>query len=79
MIGGQVGIVGHISIAKGTQLQAQSGISHSITEEGKKWMGTPAAQYTAHMRSQVVFNRLPQLEKKILELEKIITELKQGI
>ncbi len=76
IIGGQAGIVGHISIAKGTQIQAQSGIGRSITEEGKKWAGSPAVSYASNMRSQVVVNRLPELEKKINELEKIIAELR---
>lgn len=77
IIGGQVGIVGHISIAKGTQIQAKSGISRVIDVEGKKWAGSPASAYTDHMRSQVVLTRLPDLEKKILELEKIIAELRK--
>jgi UDP-3-O-[3-hydroxymyristoyl] glucosamine N-acyltransferase len=77
IVGGQVGIVGHITIAKGSQIQAQSGVSRTITEEGKKWMGSPAFPLNDHMRSQIVINRLPALEKKINELEKIITELKK--
>jgi UDP-3-O-[3-hydroxymyristoyl] glucosamine N-acyltransferase len=77
IVGGQVGIVGHINIAKGTQIQAKSGISRSIDIEGKKWAGAPASAYTDHMRSQVVLTRLPDLEKKILELEKIIAELRK--
>jgi len=79
IIGGQVGIVGHISIAKGSQVQAQSGISRTLAEENKKWMGSPAQPYSNHMRSQIVINRLPDLEKKINELEKIITELKKDV
>ncbi|HZY36044.1 MAG TPA: UDP-3-O-(3-hydroxymyristoyl)glucosamine N-acyltransferase [Mucilaginibacter sp.] len=78
IIGGQVGIVGHITIAKGSQIQAQSGVSRAITEEGKKWMGSPAFPLSDHMRSQIVINRLPALEKRIDELEKIITELKKS-
>ncbi len=78
IVGGQVGIVGHINIAKGTQIQAQSGISRSLTEEGKRWMGSPATPYTDHMRSQIVIQRLPKLEKRIDELEKIITELRKS-
>lgn len=74
ILGGQVGVVGHITIAKGSQVQAQSGISRSIIEEGKKWMGTPATKYNDHMRSQVVVQRLPELEKRILELEKTVKE-----
>lgn len=76
ILGGQVGVVGHITIAKGTQVQAQSGISRSITEEGKKWAGAPAIGYASNMRSNVVISRLPELEKRVNELEKIITELK---
>ncbi|HMG09758.1 MAG TPA: UDP-3-O-(3-hydroxymyristoyl)glucosamine N-acyltransferase, partial [Mucilaginibacter sp.] len=37
IMGGQVGLVGHISIANRSQFQAQSGVSRSVTEEGKKW------------------------------------------
>jgi len=79
IIGGQVGVVGHITIAKGSQIQAQSGVSRSITEEGKKWMGSPAFPYSDHMRSQIVINRLPALEKKINELEKLIAEMRKDV
>jgi len=77
VIGGQAGFVGHISIAKGSQIQAKSGVNRSITEEGKKWAGAPAVSYSSNMRSQIVVNRLPELERKIIELEKIISELKE--
>jgi len=76
IIGGQVGIVGHINIARGTQIQAQSGIGKSLTVENKKWAGSPAVSYTDNLRSHVVNNRLPELEKRINELEKIIKELR---
>jgi len=77
IIGGQAGIVGHISIANGTQIQAKAGIGKSIKEEGKKWAGAPAISYADNMRSNVVFNRLPELEKKVIALERIIAELKK--
>ncbi|MGV3705794.1 MAG: UDP-3-O-(3-hydroxymyristoyl)glucosamine N-acyltransferase [Arcticibacter sp.] len=74
IIGGQVGVVGHISIAKGSQVQAQSGINRAIVEEGKKWAGSPATTFNSQMRAQVIFNRLPDLEKKIEELERKLKE-----
>ena len=77
IIGGQAGIVGHINIPNGTQLQAKTGLSRSIKEEGQKWAGSPASPYSEHMRSQVVLARLPELEKKVIELEKIIAGLKK--
>ncbi len=75
IIGGQVGIVGHISLAKGSQVQAKSGINRSIEEEGKKWGGAPATSYQNYMRSQVIIQRLPEMEKKLAELQKAIDKL----
>ncbi len=77
IIGGQVGIVGHISIAKHSHIQAKSGINRSIEEEGKKWAGAPATQYNNHMRAQVVFQRLPELEKEIREIQHQISLFSQ--
>lgn len=74
IIGGQVGIVGHITVAKGSQIQAKSGISRSIEEENKKWAGAPATPYNQNMRAQIVFNRLPTLERRIEELERKLHE-----
>lgn len=76
VIGGQVGIVGHISIADGSQVQAKSGITRSITDEGKKWGGVPVTPFINNQRSQVVFQRLPDLERKLIELENELNLLK---
>lgn len=76
ILGGQVGLVGHIHIADGNQVQAQSGINRSIKEANGKWGGTPATPYTSQLRSQVIYARLPELEKRIVELENIIKNLK---
>ncbi|HNR48919.1 MAG TPA: UDP-3-O-(3-hydroxymyristoyl)glucosamine N-acyltransferase [Bacteroidia bacterium] len=70
MIGGQVGIVGHLSIADGVKIAAQSGIGTSITTEGEIVQGSPAFNISDYKRTYVVFKKLPQLERKINELEK---------
>ncbi|WP_257657371.1 UDP-3-O-(3-hydroxymyristoyl)glucosamine N-acyltransferase [Parapedobacter lycopersici] len=72
VIGGQVGVVGHINIANGSQIQAQSGVNRAIVEEGKKWSGSPATPYNAQMRSQVIYTRLPELERRLEELEQLL-------
>jgi UDP-3-O-[3-hydroxymyristoyl] glucosamine N-acyltransferase len=77
MIGGQVGIVGHIVIADRVKIAAQSGIGSSITTEGEIVQGSPAFIIGDYKRTYVVFRKLPQLEKRILELEQLIAELKQ--
>lgn len=75
MIGGQAGIVGHIHLGDGAKVNAQSGVSKSV-EAGKAVTGSPAYDYTSALRSQAVNRRLPDLEKKIKELE---TLLKQAL
>jgi UDP-3-O-[3-hydroxymyristoyl] glucosamine N-acyltransferase len=75
MIGGQVGIVGHIKIADGTKINAQSGVSKSIKTPNSAVTGSPAFDYTAALRSQVASRNLPELEKRVLELEKKLKEM----
>lgn len=75
VIGGQVGVAGHISIANGSQIQAKSGVNRSLTEEGKKWGGMPIAYFGQSQRSQVIYQRLPELERKLAELEKKIENI----
>ena len=77
MIGGQTGIVGHITIADGTKINGKSGITKSITKPNLSLNGIPATDFTASLRSQGALRRLPDLEKKVAELEKIISELSQ--
>ena len=74
MIGGQAGVVGHINIGDGAKINAQSGVSKSL-EPGKAVTGSPAYDYTAALRSQAISRNLPELEKRINELESIIKQL----
>lgn len=78
MIGGQVGIVGHLQIADGTRINAQSGVSKSIKNPNSSVTGSPAFDYTAALRSQVAVRNLPELEKKVAALEKLIATLTSG-
>lgn len=74
-IGGQAGIVGHIHIADGTRINAQSGVSKSVKIPNSAITGSPAFDYTSALRSQAVSRNLPELEKRVAELEKIIHQL----
>jgi UDP-3-O-[3-hydroxymyristoyl] glucosamine N-acyltransferase len=74
MIGGQAGVVGHITIGDGAKINAQSGVSKSI-EPGKIVTGSPAFDYTAALRSQATTRKLPELERRIKELEDQIAAL----
>jgi len=73
-IGGQVGLVGHLTIADGTKINAQSGVSKSITQKNKAVTGSPAFDYSSSLRSQAVFRNLPELLKRLDELEQRVKE-----
>jgi UDP-3-O-[3-hydroxymyristoyl] glucosamine N-acyltransferase len=75
MIGGQAGIVGHITLADGAKVNAQSGVSKSIKIPNTAVTGSPAHEYTAALRSQALTRKLPELEKRIKELELLIKQL----
>jgi UDP-3-O-[3-hydroxymyristoyl] glucosamine N-acyltransferase len=74
VIGGQVGIAGHLNLGKGTQIGAQAGINFN-TEENKQWHGSPAQPLKEWMRSTVIFKKLPEVDKRIRDLEAKIAEL----
>ena len=76
-IGGQAGIVGHIQIADGTRINAQSGVSKSVKTPNAALTGSPAFDYTSALRSQAVSRNLPELEKRVAELEKLLQQLLQ--
>ncbi len=73
-IGGQVGFSGHITIADGTAIQAQSGVPSSIKEPNKAFFGSPIMDYKAFIRSFGVFKKLPELYKKIHQIEKQLNQ-----
>ncbi len=69
-IGGQVGFVGHLTIADGTQIQAQSGVASSVKAPNQALFGSPAFIYQEFVRAYAVFKQLPDLYRKIQQLEK---------
>ncbi len=75
MIGGQAGIVGHLQIADGARINAQSGVTKSIKTPGGAVTGTPAFEYTSALRSQALSRNLPELEKRLKELEELVRQL----
>lgn len=74
VIGGQVGFAGHLTIANGTKVGAQSGIGKSVKTEGQTINGSPAFDISDHMRSLAVFRQLPQLARRVNDLEQKLNE-----
>jgi len=69
MVGGQVGIRDHVQLADYTRIGAQSGISRSVKEPGQDLFGSPAIPASAFKKSAIALKQLPELLKKITNLE----------
>ena len=69
ILAGQVGVAGHINIADNCIFGAQSGIASNVKKSGM-YQGSPAIDAMNWRRSSVGFKQLPELIKKIQELEK---------
>lgn len=75
MIGGQAGIAGHLNIADGSRINAQSGLGKHLKKPNTAVTGSPAYEYGQAIRAQALARNLPELEKKITELEALIKQL----
>ncbi len=69
ILAGQVGIVGHITLADGTKVGAQAGVSKSVKEEGQSLSGSPATDLKAHLRALSLLRKLPEFEKRLESVE----------
>lgn len=74
MIGGQVGLAGHIHVGDRAEIAAQSGI-HKDVEVNARLFGSPAMDLKAYGRQAVSVKRLPDLIKRVAELEKQLKEI----
>jgi UDP-3-O-[3-hydroxymyristoyl] glucosamine N-acyltransferase len=75
MVGGQVGFAGHLTVADGTKLAAQSGVTKTIKTPNQTLTGNPAGDHSTVLRSQVYVKNLPELEKRVKELEILVQQL----
>ena len=77
MAGGQVGFSGHIAIADGIKIAGRTGVTKSFTTANMTLTGYPAAEQKQSLRSQVYVKNLPELEKRVQELEILVQQLSQ--
>lgn len=78
MIGGQAGIAGHLTIANGVKIAGMAGVTKNLDGEGKSYAGFPAEDAKQSLKAQVYTRQLPELEKRVKELEKLVTQLLQN-
>ena len=77
ILAGQAGVAGHCSLGDGVILTAQSGVSHDVPA-GKMISGSPAFDNRLWLRAVSVFQRLPDILKRLDRLEKRIAAESSG-
>ncbi len=69
ILAGQTGIAGHCTVGDGVILTAQSAVSHDVPP-GKIISGSPGFDNRMWLRAVAIFQRLPELLKRLDRLEK---------
>ena len=75
-LAGQVGIVGHVEIGDDVIVTAQTGVGHSVAK-GAVLSGSPAIDNRGWLKSIAVFAKLPELQRRLRELERALEGLRQ--
>jgi UDP-3-O-[3-hydroxymyristoyl] glucosamine N-acyltransferase len=75
VMAGQVGVAGHLHIPDMVRIAAQSGIMMDPEKPGIEIAGTPAMEVSHARRVYLQFTQLPELVKRVKELEKKLGKL----
>lgn len=75
-LAGQVGVAGHLAIGDNVIATAQTGIPNSV-EANKIISGYPATENRSWLKSSAIFNRLPDLQKTLRELQRRVVEIEK--
>lgn len=73
-LAGQAGVPGHVTIGDGVTVAAQAGVFGDIPA-GAVYSGYPARPHQESLRRQASLARLPNLVKRVRELEKAIHQM----
>lgn len=69
ILAGQAGLAGHLKIGSRVLVAAQSGVMNNIPD-GEKWLGSPAQPDRQTKRQMIAIQHLPDLLRRVHELEK---------
>ncbi len=68
ILAGQVGTAGHLSVGDGAVITAQSGVPNDVPP-GSLYSGYPAVDNRQWLKTMAALNRLPELQRRVRELE----------
>ncbi|PYT89968.1 MAG: UDP-3-O-(3-hydroxymyristoyl)glucosamine N-acyltransferase [Acidobacteria bacterium] len=75
ILAGQVGTAGHLVVGDGTVITAQSGVPNDVPTQAF-YSGYPAVENRQWLKMMAALNGLPELQKRVRELEAEVEKLK---
>jgi UDP-3-O-[3-hydroxymyristoyl] glucosamine N-acyltransferase len=75
ILAGQVGTAGHLTVGNGAVITAKSGVPNDVPPAAL-YSGYPAVENRQWLKTQAILNRLPDLQRKVRELEDQLEKLK---
>lgn len=69
ILAGQAGVGGHLHVGAGAVIGGQSGVTKNV-EPGTFMFGTPIVKHADYMKAYALFLRLPEMRRKLADLEK---------
>ena len=76
ILAGQVGTAGHLTVGHGTVITAQSGVPNDVPAKAM-YSGYPAVANRDWLKMMAALHRLPELQRKVQELEARLESLKK--
>lgn len=76
-LGGQVGVAGHLTIEDRVEIGGQTGVIGNIKSD-RTLLGSPAMDASTALRSYAILARLPELHRKVGQLEKELKSLRNN-
>ncbi|MCC2643119.1 MAG: lpxD [Nitrospira sp.] len=76
MVGGQAGLADHLQIGDQVMIAAKSGVTRSL-EPNQIVSGAPVMPHATFLKAQAVIPQLPDLRRRIRELEERLEKLEQ--
>ena len=78
ILAGQVGVAGHIEIGDNVQVGGQSGVGQGLPSD-QAFSGSPAFPHREWLRAVNIFQKLPEMKKSLIRIEKRLKELEEAL
>lgn len=78
ILAGQVGVSDHVEIGDNVKVAAKSGIPYDL-KPNQEYSGAPAIPHREFLKASMIFTKLPEMRKTLMEIERRIKKIEEII